>query len=432
MKLKYILVVIALQYVLLLFIGSVYEKARLDEVSAEIENMVSLAAEQALDQVQATDDFFLPGEGYQLKGGKQVQVRVEGGERYKKVSMLDIYTGRTDKEGMYQSLYTKGQIPAYINKVEGNVRDITDTLSYWAKDGQQGIQIYNVPKLAMLGTDVVGGADCAYATDSRGKRVSDTVYGQMNKDYKLGETKKRIRKEGQKGGEDYYLTPLSLGITYLDAELLQYYYMSNLDVLMRSKYVANGKKLTEKEGGFGLLKGEMYAEAIKDDLSRYNPINNGNFTLLRKDKQSRKGVSVYKGVLPKIEYKVVDIYAEKNDRLLKHIYGVTPNLAGSKAKYFREKDKDKRDLQTGRVYKSKPVVVAKVTFYADIVVPYVTPGLREMRAREQGGLKQLRLGANKLEAHQGNWLDVERKGKGRKGVLGNTLYEYTTFFVVTP
>lgn len=451
-KARNIMIIFALNYLLILLVCCILEIIFISNHAQDAQLLMRTAADMALEQVQATDDFFVTGGGYLLNNEDGYKLTVNTGSKFESVNLFPAFTGISNNKDnvgqMYNKLYGGDKMlnfikasqspssvgpdvsPVYgdvlslsfvggaiqeleaatvtVNGTEFTVNPTTSTLyTNW----------YYIPKLYQMGiSDVLNYGSYA---DSHIKELhtplgmgDDITY--LKNMYELNISEKQAYMEGSSDPISYYLTPISLGVTYINEDLLQALFMNNLDLLMRCKYMQNDDyDLTSRKYGAGVLKGEFYPELVDtESLEEFNPINNGLFTLLRGKAISGTGenAKLYQGtVKPKVEYIVLDMYKDstKNNEMLRQIFG--PRFSNnteyfdnpSYAQAFRGKtitgqllqDIDADSIQmlkdiTGTdaaVLEHKPIVVAKVTFYADFIIPYSTVSLREMRGREVDG-----------------------------------------------
>lgn len=444
MRVRNVIWILVLQYLVFVVLCAFIEILYIGNTAREVQQYVKLAGNMALEQIQATDDFFLPSQGYMLEdtvGFKLAVPEVNGG-KYKKVDIYSVMTGETEREQIFKKTFEG--LESYIRQ-NPKVMDIEMSAAFWnsnAGNYASSLMWYKIPKIAQVGIDVTGTqvkkVKAITGEDVGNQGVVESIWGM----YKLNDVKKFANTDA--GVVDYYLTPLSLGITYVNPEQLGYLFMNNLDLLMRGKYASTGVALNTEEGGNGVLKGSTFA--VTSDakmntgvgISKYNPINNGRFTLLRGEEKRDvgEGVSLFKGIEPKVTYKVIDMYDKRNDEILSYLFGAKPNRGGSKAEYFKELDSGVCDPATGEQVKSKPIVVAEVTFYADIIVPYNTVCLREMRAKVRNGVLDTLylLGFIEKGEAEGNFVDLIRKGSGVSSPMGNNseVFMYRQLYAVTP
>jgi hypothetical protein len=461
----------------------------------EVALLVQTAGDMALEQVQATDDFFISGKGYLLStdgntisdnnGGYKINVLATSGD-YVKTNVFEAYTNQSDIGNIYNSLYGGNKINDFIENNKGVLRVQTLVGIQETFNGVNLLKWYNIPNISQLGTDSVASNAGFLADIVSGEKATDqSDFSQIKQMYELGSSAKKTNV----GGNiiDYYLTPLNIGITYINEDLLQAFFMNNLDLLMRSKYATNGKNLKTEEGGYGVYKTEMYPQLVDEDtLSTLNPINNGSVTLIRGQRLTgtNNAYEFYKGLKPKVEYVVVDMYNQsggKEDAMLRRVLGsrFTNNdngafknpagktlITGAKLKETESAAIQGQKELTGTTaisdttFDHKYIVVAKVTFYADFIIPYSSVTLREMRGRIVDSEDEMTerylfkpfshsvINSASISPIIGNYVDIENEtdlsfeDKAKVYLtpartrldsrLNSDAYCYTTYFAVTP
>lgn len=508
LKAKNIIIIFVVNYLLILLACCFLELIFIGSKAQEVQLLMRTAADMALEQVQATDDFFTTGGGYIMDGEelatdvtpyKLNALGING--KYKQVNMFEAVTDKKEIGQIFKTVYSPAKMQDFIDKnpnslevyfTAGIVEHNNDSGGFDSDGGDvNNTQIslntnwYHVPMLAQLGRDIVGNkARFIYKMD--GNKVLSSTGGAndpITQIWTMYDLEKAERNMDLKGSEvHYYLTPLSLGITYINEDLLQAFFMNNLELLMRSKYITRGNyNLNSEECGNGVLKGGFYSELTDTkSLQGFNPINNGSFTLLRGQRVGSTDMSIelYKGIMPKIEYLVIDMYSDDNDsnsvqnQLLQQIFGPrfsenSENAAFSKravtGKLLKEMNAEsiqnmKELTGGGDIYNHKPIIVAKVTFYADFIVPYSTVSLREMRGRIDNNIISGRtlfnpfsysqINIENVQPIQGNYVDINsptlleqypsysdkiynENGVSRLGGNSDAM-TYTTYFAVTP
>ena len=511
-----------MNYFAILLVCCLLEIIFITNHAQEAQLLMRTAADMALEQIQVTDDYFTSGGGYIMNGtvlneeevNRSYLLTANVGSKFEKVKMFPALTGQYDLGAIYNSLYGGNQINSYIKDSIDNgssvlsLRNVAGVVPHGdsaiIKFGDQDVEIsisrfniewYSYPKICMMGNTIVDskyhklkeldtGLNVNWGTTGSSETLLKEEIWNM---YDLKNTSKKMTINGET--IEYYLTPISLGITYINEDLLQALFINNLDLLMRSKYTTHPDcNLNSKEYGNGMLSGAFYPELVDTDTLDYlNPINNGAFTLLRGKRMysTGEGAYFYEGtVKPKIEYIVIDAYKDtsENNELLRQIYGprltkkvgadvswdsefLGKTVSGS---LFREMDAkmiEEMESMTGTtgvfktIYDNKPIVVAKVTFYADFIIPYSTVSLREMRGREMNNSIGGRLLFNPFSESsntdgsslEGNYVDLEIKTKsamdGNPGVdliypedyaftrepgMNSDAMTYTTYFAITP
>lgn len=422
-----IIIVFILNYLALIGVCAFSELYFVADTAQEVQVMVRTAADMALEQAQATDDFFVKSGGYNTDGDNGYNIKMEKNGSFVDVPLYQgLYGINTEvvgnKERIFNELYNTSD---FKNKAK-MFSSIKGSISYY-NASKTGLLWYKFPKIAQVGLDVTGrDSSITTATTPSGGSVSGEVSNGIINLYRFNNAKRLGFDYNTGNVVEYFMTPISLGITYINSDLLNQLFLNNMDLLMRAKYDKGGISLDSEDGGNGVYKGYTWADEITDtSLNSYNPINNGKFTLVRgATKDVNNGFKTYNGIEPKIEYKVIDMYDSSNDNVLIMLFGANKTADdgrsfSSKAEYLKYLDKDKIDHATGMAYQNKYISVAKVTFYADIIVPYSTLPIRDFRANIDGDTK--------------NFVDVRHEvTTGVKGFSGNDCYSYTRYFAVAP
>lgn len=493
---KNILIIFMVNYVILLLVCCFIEIIFIGNAAQEAQLLMRTAADMALEQVQATDDFFITGGGYIMDAGTgstlrtdvqgyKMKVLTTSGQYSQEYNMFEAITDKHETLSIFTHIYGPSKIGSWIDE-NPNVLEICFTAgvvehtdSMIAGGGTIDAPVsalkmnwYQIPNLAQMGEAVTNGRTRMGFKMDGNKLVDNNVLTNIWNMYDLNNTAKDINVSGSE--IKYFLSPLSLGITYINEDLVQAFFMNNLDLLMRAKYTnRNGYNLnTDPECGAGMLKGSFYSELVDtSSLQSLNPINNGTFTLLRGKQMdgTQYGVMLYEGIKPKIEYVVLDMYNQNaaQDPILQQIFGprfsrdATHSYAGQviTGQHLWELDKDsiqnmKEVTKTtgSDVYDHKPIVVAKITFYADFVVPYMSPSIREMRGRVDNSnrisgrtlfnpFSDSQINVQNVQPIAGNYVDIIAKTQLMRGDIYNGVTRlggnsdamcYTTYFAVTP
>lgn len=568
MKFRYIVFYFLAGWILVILISAILEKQAIGLIAKDVNSTVSLAAEMAINTVQASDEFFKGSKDVgaydiyvpYISGGKDVGYKRANlyTEMAEKIWGVDISKGgvstdlgtisftaqsNADKniEKIYQFMYGTGQQSAL--GMSGNLTEFFKYYSYVGntlnkdtqipltniaylegKDGNYELKYGVMPLIMRMGADTLynvaglaeGGAVLHYFKQSgNSNSVSlNQLYSSSNSAYdclkeldtvaftmgkvnaKKGSSPisefirvalangfRTSKKESAiYGGGSYFVTPLSLGLTYLDNDLLSYCFINNMDLLMRTKYIdrsttSAGKlqtmTFTEKGAGQGLpaeLGLNQYTTVQQEAIIKnYNVINNGNFALV-KGKYDSYGdfkSSMKETTSTEITYMIIDMYNNTGDAeqkkatetILKQIFSAYKGgKIGDKAassvgeqssvsNYLKAISTD-TDTITGAPLEHKYIVVAKIDFYADIIVPYTSSVFRDFALRYDS---KTNLEGTAIRSHgtynditgagqvaDNNFLNIgytERKGTvGERisDVTGNTMYHYTTYFAVAP
>lgn len=407
LKFRNIMIIFVLNYALLYLASGWYELMEIADKARSTITTMQTAADMALQQSQLIDEYM----SYSGRETYNLKVPQKGGNGYVFEDMFGSIFGldsgnEGNKEAIFNKMYNNGDLQA-LSSITAPMRK---PVRYYATPNapSSAMAWYYVPRIAYMGLDVLPGTQAVRGIKVASGGFLDTATAaKLFSDYDFENHTKTTN------GVEYYNTPINMGVTYLNKDFLGSLFITNVDLLMRQKYAGN---LNTPAGGDGVLKGSTYADRINGDLSMYNPINNGIFTALRGEPNSSSGSGqTYKGVTPKIEYKVIDMYDSANDELLKEVFGANTGGFGTKAQYLKSLDTDVINPATMRPYDSKPFVLAKVSFYLDVVVPYSSIAARELRGAFGGS---------------NNFLDIV--SDNHDGMGGTRRMTYTRYFAVTP
>lgn len=265
-----------------------------------------------------------------------------------------------------------------------------------------------IPTVAQLGLSTIGGTVPAGQVDSI-----------LISPYKL----QTANKEGFFG--TYYYTPLSVGLTYLDEDILSYMFNTNMDIIMRRKYDGTSKDGLYSGAGFvpneilGYLAGGsngQYAHGYEDY------INNGLFAFKRGQiHQTKSGKKAYDGGgTVHIEYKLIDVFDPKNNDIIRVAFGGNHTADTIRNMVVSNKDATNRIQPNGKGLSSLYTLVAKIDFEAELVIPYSTYFTRYWKYRydADGNLRNPIAGDERVDN-----FNFDR---------GSNIFHYTTYFSVLP
>ena len=476
LKAKNIIIIFILNYLIMLIACCLIEFVLVSSTAQQIHLMVTTAADMALEQVQATDDFFTSGNGYIIENNNlksinnpyKMQVLGKNG-KYEAVNIFEAVCNTNNFDNIYKKLYNSTDIQKYVNDIKANGGDVLDVDFLVARttmdtsnyiDTNISTRWFRVPVLAQLGDTTHGGVAKRVLRVDNNMSVDSLTAGEIWTMYDLASAGKETRVNGT--DTKYYYTPLSVGLTYINEDLLQAFFMNNLELLMRGKYELNPDyDLNSEKFGNGMLKTTIYPDLVDTEtLEDMNPINNGSFTLLRGERiPSDTNVYLYEGIKPKIEYIVIDMYDDRYNDILQMVLGAKTTgkqglskqtVTGSNLKEIDREYLNTLHEITGQSvnkFENKPIVVAKVTFYAEFIVPYTTPLLREMRGRIRNNdndtmrgrtlfnaFEYSTINQDSIDAIDGNYVDIATGDGSSLLSLGSNSepYSYTTYFAVTP
>lgn len=217
------------------------------------------------------------------------------------------------------------------------------------------------------------------------------------------------------GGESsvYYLTPYSLGVTYIPEDVLKVVFESNLDRLVR----LNKCKITPTNES-ALL--HTYASAdgcVKTDV--YEDSVNANEHIVSSGRKIINDGQVeydMNSLQVKVDYFVVDMYDKANYKIVNELEGSTPYRVD-----FETLPERLKDTATGLGGGER--IVAKVDAKIQVFLPYTSPIMQWYKALLGG-----------TENHMGisGWQPLANGGDGAINSADEGLwYSTTTYFAIT-
>lgn len=361
MRARNIFTIVVINYIVMLTISSIVELYAINEKALDVETTIRTAGDMALQQAQVIDEY-MANRGNSTYAQDGIRMPSTDGTGF---TYIDVFKGVYDldpnslaqAESIYQTLYGTHDFKALSIRTDA----IRTPVKYTDQNGNTNW--YYIPRVSMLGLDMLPSSNATYGIkDVTGSYVDPALAQSIFAAYGM-ESHIHVS-----NGQPYYATPMNIGLTYINPSFLGTLFENNMDLLMRTKYQLN---LNTPDGGNGLLTGETYASRIRGNLDDQNPINDGEFTYLRgQQNHGDPTVLSFDGITPSISYKVIDMYDPQNDPLLIRLFGAYKGDYPTKADYLRNLDNAVINPATGQPYASKPVVVAEVTFYADVVIPY--------------------------------------------------------------
>lgn len=440
MKLRWVVLIIAIVIAVYMGINVVAEMSYLDTVVSEINRTMITASEQAINQVLASDELFTADTGnngrYMNTSYTTIKTADGNATKYTDENLFEVVYKTTKKHDLYLRMFKD-------NAMFSNSAYMYDLCKVKTLVGGR----FDIPLIARMGLlsrnpEMLTGPAYDYlkqVVDDSGYSLSTVEFG--NRDWMhLYEVKKEYNNANLEK-EYYYLAPTNVGITYLDPNLLQTAFATNMDVLMRAKYAQTG----DVSVGVGIpdvvfAGGEDYV--LSEDLQKFaiqnNIINNGHFAYVKGERSTSVGVGYtggvnanHENVVPTISYKVVDVCDPNNETLIR--------MAVSEIAGPSDPEHYKAWLETQGIdtKKSHYCVVAKITFYADIIVPYSTPLSRNLYSLYRRGagttneLFQVEIDSKTLLEHGAP--DFYNTDKNMiSDVTGNPYYTYTTYVAIMP
>lgn len=432
MKLRHIVITVSVLIVLywcsILLVDLVY----IDRVATSVQRTVATAAEMALKQVVASDEMFnngATGEIYNENGITTIYTADGDVKTYNKQNLFKVVYGTEDKETLYKCMYGANSLfntTEYIEQIKQVTQDIGDySMPVFLRMGLLDPNYNLIPNTK---------SDIGNILNSTGYTMSITRFGN---DWLGTKSIKKTYADSQSKIYTYYLAPTNVGITYMDTNLLETAFVSNMDVLMRSQYALTGD-LTQGCGvpeAFASGTDYVTTADITSTVQTYNIINNGTFGFVKGQciagNENGGGytggvtqASTERYIRPVIEYKVVDMCDENNAQLVRLavIDRAGAHTDATYSDWLTELGID--------VTQPHYCVVARVTFYADIIVPYKTDFARKLYslyARENvtSNTDFFQVTIDDAQTPTTNSAQLS-------GLTGNPLYAYTTYYAVVP
>lgn len=381
MKVKNAFIIFSILYVVVLVVCAFVELENVVTTCADIRSTVSLAADMALQQATASDEMFNSIATSTQVGVNDVSditligVAKHGDTDYTYKNIFELTYGKdvkttAQKEELFKTMYfdTNNCVFARNTAFLNDLFKISTSINGW--------EIPNIVQIGLLDTDYP-----QLSTVNNNAGVSSYLIDLAKQGYNADDwlelksvRKEYYRSDGQK--DEYFLAPTNIGVTYIDQKILQNAFICNMDLLMRASLKGidedseNGVKGLTVRDGVNLSTGGQGVgiEDTNDLISTYNIIHNQNMVFIKGRYNANGGYSVNDYSRPHIEYKVIDICDVANADLVKLSLGYN----GSSYTDWLEG----MGLEAG--VDNRYICVAKVTVFADVLVSYETPLLRQV------------------------------------------------------
>lgn len=427
---------------MLLIVVAVYATMTVGMVTSELSTMsknissiketVRLAADSAVSQAMASDEFFNDGEGdesaivaganalYRTKGVTSVRTAATPDPKLKSYTNENLFemvygfnTDATDeatvnaaKVELYQKMFGLGsgsvlQNASYMSDVCKIVTDMPSLVAF----GGNG-KLPNIARLGLLeGSSLGVDGESAYLNLNAANALRTTVKSAVgnltteNTVYDKYNTKKDWLKllsvvksyEDSSGNEhQYMLAPTNVGITYVDPFVLETAFVSNMDLLMRGDMPNLAQGLGIVSNGYSGNAQVVNSDYVNDQFI----INNGKFSFVKgqlKDYSSPSMPGGWTGgvtknnirVVPKIEYKLVNACdtSIENIKLMHLAVGLPDSVMNGNLDYSAMKagyEAWLRDIGIEDITKPHYLMVARISFFADVFVSYNTSIARDL------------------------------------------------------
>lgn len=412
LKPRYILIIFIIFFVSITVAGFAIDQHFIRSAASDITSYVQTAADCALEAVTLSDEFFTntAQNGYSSAIGS-----LGGGEaaasRDNKL-LVDIGDGKgLVAKNPFQLTYNTNNVTnTYAAMFANNTRFMS-----WAKNifnvqmtspevwVASGTKKAKIPELCTMGTkmfankikdftsDLYGTLACQGMTQGSSS-LQDTFVYNMLEPYDYWEYRRETSISGTSGKHlVYFLTPVSLGYTYIDKYTLDILFRANLDLLMRAKYINNGKLSSAYSA---VIDQTYYPDSTEIGSDWTNTVvNNGQFYYVRgklqkSSKSDACGAYAYNfGTQPDIQYVYITLTPQDRNYLINktacssslwltnnNINKINNTLAQAINPTVTLQSLAKNYTGTGNY----DIVLAKVTFYAEFIIPYQTSPMRGM------------------------------------------------------
>lgn len=428
LKPRNVVITLVLNYLLIMIVSIFMEAGAVQDRAREANSLIRIAADMALQNMLVVDNYFTRESNM---GDEFVMMTDMGGAFFEEVNPYFRVYNTDSKEGAFAAAFGNNSAFQTVAQESG---DIKTPMYYY--DGW-----YQVPSILQMGQDAFGSAwnflwdkSTVDAGEKRDQFIIDYRYdiSMQNSDI--------VQRDGTTE-KAYFFTPLSLGVTYIDEKMLNFYFANNMDLLLRAKY--NDTTYSESPAqwsernrdygagamgimgsGRGLANNPFWDNnqvGYNFDREMERVVNNGRLSYLRGAWDDSAG-EWDNGHPAVVSYKLIDVNDAANDEILKLIFGAIggDGSNGPKGDYLKSQSTTASVAGMVGYDQSFPMLIARVTFAAELFIPYDTMVVRGWRQTELDGAL---IGANYTNM---------RNITGTDGAEGGILYEYTTYFAVLP
>lgn len=331
---KKIVILLILNYFILLLFSVFLEISILGRTATDVQNLMSLSADMAIMQLQAADEVFTAVSAQD----DVTTIKVAGSTSFVPEPLSIFAFDVNRKEAFFRRQFQGNDFEEWLEIAKVKTME----LPYVGTGGT--IALAEVPVVLQMGEEVVGSLGApqelihTYGFD-RAEQTFD-------------------------GGGTFFRTPISLGLTYFNSELLGALFMSNVDLLMRGHFsnISQGEGLLHT--GFG------DTELLDYSGAPFHAINNGRFSVLRGGLRAISGSASNPLLLGTqsvdIEYKLINTADPAYDEMLLYLFS-----------------KDSAVFSSLGVVEY--IIVAKMEFTLDVLPPIFSPFLRELAINVGGG-----------------------------------------------
>jgi hypothetical protein len=408
LRTRNIILILVFNYLIIMLVSVFVEAGAVQAKAREANALIRIAADMALQNVLATDDFFVEGSNQPMRMSTDT-----GGTQFAPVNpFTHVFPGTMEQ--VHQTMFGPGN--TRFQNVAAQSSAIRTPMFY------QGW--HSIPSLAQMGLPTFSGSNQAAL-------IFGTMVPEMVAGYRYDTTHHTSDIIGS-----YFFSPLALGVTYIDQDMLDFYFANNMDLLMRARYnhVDDGFDARGRQGihrGSGFASSPFYAlhnQTAAPMINHLNRVvNNGSWSYLRGefgDGHGLNGRGFDNGHPAQIRYKLVDLNNANNDAILRLVFGGNTTRAGLIGVSTTFSHPQYAAVGVGA--SSFPMIIAEVTFTAELFIPLDTMVIRGWRLTDPG------IGVGGMNNNTLNLQQVNAAGGAVNGPNGGIMYNYTTYFAVLP
>ena len=418
---KTVLIVFIMNVFLLMTVDVLNEYSSMKEKTQNIESSVRNSINASIDTVLSSEEFFADSSSYLSSSDSTAQISVWNGtgftvgNLYIISELMTMHGGVVPTQSVYNSYVSRiADVEAHVyESLYGNPHTRVPS----AKLKSFYDNVANLCKTTMrvrsnIHTPGYSTTIATFPSLSRMGLALDRTWNDSGIDYSIG-----VGSVNQfttpvnvgRGGSSYYLTPSSLGVTYLDEELLRNTMYCVLDTQIRCNKVSNTYDSVAMSEANGTLPTQVYESGFSGSYAEHR--NGAGHTIVNDGQVQYFMDTLDVGVT----YYLVDWWDNANWQIVSYVEG-TPSGVDPRVLPSVLRDRSTQIDRGSNYY----VVVAKVDISVMVSLPYNSWVLQWNRHRQTSG--------NPTEYY--GVLGIDDTGTLTEGDEG-LVYKYTTFCAVT-
>lgn len=416
---KTILLTLIINVFLLMTIDVLNEYSSMKEKVQNLESSVRNSLNASISTVLSAEEFFSDTSAYLSQSDSLAQISVWNGSDFTVGNLylisdyMSSHHGTVPSQSAYNSFVSRiPDVEAYVyERLYGNIGTRQPTPAF--KDYYNSVANRCTSTMRVRTNINQPGYSTGLATFPSLTRMGlelDNAWNSSSTTYSIGSNNQFLSPVNNgRDGSSYYLTPASLGVTYLDKELLRNTLYCVLDTQIRCNKVSNSNDNAQMASASGTTMTQVYETGFSGDYAEHR--NGAGHTIVN-DGQ----VQYFMDTLDvDVTYYVLDWWDNANWQIVNYIEGtptgVDPRVLPSVLK------SRSTQMNAGEHYY---VVVAKVDVSIMISLPYQSWVLQWNRHRQTAGDPTEYYGV----------LGFDSTGSLLRSDDG-LLYQYSTFCAVT-